>query len=160
VTSSNTLLDLLSSDPQKNYYQLLREESEAIFVTEDDWKSSASLLKLHRLDSTIRETLRRHPILLRGLSRQVVPKEGVTLPNGQNIAQGAWIGFPLQGIHNDSRYYDKPEVYNPFRFLATETAKKSMLVTTSETFLPFGYSKHSWYVILSPEMAMNIDQIC
>jgi cytochrome P450 len=155
VTSSNTLLDLLSSDPQHNYYQLLREESEATFLTEDDWKSSASLLKLHRLDSALRESLRRYPILLRGLSRQVMPKEGVTLPNGQNIAQGAWIGFPLQGIHNDSRYYDEPDVYHPFRFLPTETAKRSMLVTTSETFLPFGYSKHSWYVIPSPVMEMT-----
>ena len=146
VTSTNTLLDLLSSDPDQNYYSLLREESEAIFLTEEDWNSSISLLKLQRLDSTIRESLRRHPIILRGLSRQVMPKEGVTLPNGQNIPQGAWIALPVPAIQNDSRYYDEPDVYSPFRFLPTETTKRTMLVTTSNTFLPFGHARHSWYV--------------
>ncbi|KAJ5320296.1 hypothetical protein PENANT_c010G04360 [Penicillium antarcticum] len=143
VTSTNALLDLLGSDPDQDYYRLLREESEAVFLTESDWNNSTSLLKLHRLDSTIRESLRRHPIILRGLSRQVMPKDGVTLPNGQNIPQGAWLGFPVPAIQNDSRYYNEPDVYTPFRFLPTETTKRTMLVTTSDTFLPFGHARHS-----------------
>lgn len=144
LTSANILLDLLSSDPDQNYYNLIREESEAVFLAEEDWNNSTSLLKLHRLDSAIRESLRRHPAINRGLSRQVIPKKGVTLPNGQHVPQGAWIGFPVPAIHNDNRYYDEPDVYHPFRFLPSETAKRAMVVTTSHTFLPWGHARHSW----------------
>ena len=73
--TTHALVDLLGSDPQHNYVQLLREESESTFLTEDDWNSSTSLLKLHRLDSVFRESLRRNPPTLRGLSRQVMPKK-------------------------------------------------------------------------------------
>ncbi|CAG8020205.1 unnamed protein product [Penicillium salamii] len=86
VTSTNTLLDLLGSDLHQGYYKLLREEAEAVFQTEDDWTKSTLLLKLPLLDSTIQESLRRHPIIFRGLSREVMPKEGVILPNGQKIS--------------------------------------------------------------------------
>ncbi|CAG7916207.1 unnamed protein product [Penicillium olsonii] len=143
VAFSNAILDLVSSDPQQNYYQLLREECESAFQADDDWNSSATLLRLHRLDSTLRETLRRGAFIARGLSRKVMPKEGVVLPSGQHIPQGWMIGFPVPAIHADSRYYDEPDVYNPFRFMPTKSSPRSMMVTTSQTFLPFGHSRHS-----------------
>ncbi|KAE8378054.1 cytochrome P450 [Aspergillus bertholletiae] len=158
VTATNTFLDLLASDPQQNYYEVLREEAESAFSTEDDWSQSVALQKLKRADSAIRESLRRNPILLNALSRQVMPKEGVTLPSGQHLQQGAWVAFSAAGIHNDERFYHKPDVYTPFRFLPTETTgekidtkpKTAMMVTTSDTFLPFGHARHScpgrWFV--------------
>lgn len=146
---SGAVLDLLASDPQLNYYQLLREECDSAFQTEDDWTSSVTLLKLHRVDSALRESLRRNPSLLRGHSRMVMPKEGVTLPNGQHIPQGWMIGFPIGAVHADPQYYDEPDLYNPFRFLPKENAPKAMMVTTSHTYLSFGHSKYSWYVSCS-----------
>ncbi|CAG8402472.1 unnamed protein product [Penicillium salamii] len=143
VGASNAILDLISSDPHQNYYHLLREECESAFQTNEDWNSSATLLKLHRLDSAIRESLRRSAVIVRGLSRMVMPKDGVTLPSGQHLPQGWMIGFPIPAIHTDSRYYDEPDVYNPFRFLPTKSTPRSMIVTTSQTFLPFGHARHS-----------------
>ncbi|CAG8892933.1 unnamed protein product [Penicillium egyptiacum] len=141
--TTHALVDLLGSDPQHNYVELLREESESTFLTEDDWNRSTSLLKLHRLDSVFRESLRRNPPTLRGLSRQVMPKEGVILPNGQKIPQGAWIGVPVLAIQADERFYDQPDVFSPLRFVPTEVAKRTLMVTTSDTFLPFGHARGS-----------------
>jgi hypothetical protein len=78
-----------------------------------------------------------------------MPKDGVTLPNGQHLPQGAWLGVPVPGIHNDERYYHEPEVYEPFRFVpsslldrniakgnATDAkeCKPAILTTTSDTY--------------------------
>ncbi|RJE24680.1 Cytochrome p450 [Aspergillus sclerotialis] len=93
----------------------------------------------------MRESLRRNPVQFRGIPRQVVLKDGVTLPNGQHVSQGAWLGVPVPAIHNVERFYPDPDVYNPFRFLPTETAnpKPTMLVTPSERFLSFGHARGS-----------------
>jgi Cytochrome P450 len=108
------LLGILSSDPNLHYYRMLHDEAEAFFPRTEDWAQSTGLLKLCYMDSTIRESLRRRPILLRGLWREVMPKEGVTLPDGQHLPQGSWVGVPVPGIHNDERFYHEPEVYDPF----------------------------------------------
>ena len=153
VTAANMLLDILSSDPNLRYYQTLRVEADSVFPTTEDWGQSAGLLQLRHMDSAIRESLRRSPILVRGLWREVMPKNGVTLPDGQHLQQGAWIGVPVPGIHNDERFYDKPEVYDPFRFVPSslkgqmaeaENHKATMLTMANDTFLPFGYARHSW----------------
>ncbi|KAJ6026922.1 uncharacterized protein N7446_004475 [Penicillium canescens] len=158
VTATNMLIDVLSSDLNLHYYRTLRSEAESVFPTTDHWARPASLLQLRHMDSTIRESLRRSPILVRGLWREVMPKDGVTLPNGQRLPQGAWLGVPVPGIHNDERYYHEPEVYAPFRFVPSslqdrnvakgddtnaENCKPAILTMTSDTFLPFGYARHS-----------------
>ncbi|KAK9852236.1 cytochrome P450 [Penicillium brevicompactum] len=158
VTVTNMLLDILSSDPKLHYYQTLREEAESVFPATGDQKRPSASLKLHRMDSAIRESLRRNPIHVRGLWREVVPKNGITLPDGQHLQQGAWLSVPIPGIHNDDRFYPDSEAYNPFRFVPgsfsdVETAKEKiadaknckpvMLTMTSDTFLPFGHARHS-----------------
>ena len=159
VTATNMLLDILSSDSNLHYYRTLRSEAESVFPTTDHWAQPDGLLQLRHMDSTIRESLRRSPILVRGLWREVMPKDGITLPNGQHLPQGAWLGVPVPGIHNDERYYHEPEVYTPFRFVPSslvdrniakgddtdsENCKRAILTMTSDTFLPFGYARHSW----------------
>ena len=148
--TTHALVDLLGSDPQHNYVQLLREESESTFLTEDDWNSSTSLLKLHRLDSVFRESLRaKSSHSTGGLSRQVMPKEGVILPNGQKVPRGAWIGVPVLAIQADERFYDQPDVFSPLRFVPTEVAKRTLMVTTKRYIPASGDARGSWYVILS-----------
>ena len=91
-----------------------------------------------------------------------MPENGITLPSGHHITKGTWLGAGAVGMHNDSRFYPKPEEYNPFRFAKslddglTEADKKTLtanasvyrknqaLATASDIFLGFGYGKHSW----------------
>ena len=69
------------------------------------------------------------------------------------------------GIHHDERFYPDPRKYEPFRFAEaaketssngerddTQTEKASQhrklqgLATASDSFLAFGYGRHSWWV--------------
>ena len=163
ITATNTFLDLLSSDPDSKYYKTLQEEASATFKEEADWVDPAALGKLPYADSTIKETLRENPVLTRGIIRQVLQRRGIDLPDGHHIPQGAWLAAPLVGIHHDERFYTNPEKYEPFRFAkaaketssdakmdAFQTEKAAQppnlqgLSTATDSFLAFGYGRHSW----------------
>lgn len=176
MTATNTFLDILSSPPEFEYFDKLREEAAAVFKTEQDWLDSSSLGKLTCTDSSIRESLRKNPVLTRVVLREVVPKEGLDTPDGHHLPQGTWVGAPAVSLHHDERFYPKPHVYDPFRFAekaptkatandsslpdgkdsesgtTSATASKygqQRLSTTSDTYLAFGYGRHSWCVIFS-----------
>ncbi len=163
MTATNTFLDLLSSDPELKYYETLQEEASTIFRENGDWADPASLGKLPYADSAIRETLRENPVLTRVVIREVVQKGGVDLPDGHHVSQGAWLGAPVVGIHHDERFYPDPEKHEPFRFAKaakesssdgetedTQTEKAAQrrklqgLSTASDSYLAFGYGRHSW----------------
>lgn len=111
-----TFLDLLGSPDEMGFYEALAKEATAVFQNEEDYNNLASLHKLSKTDSAIRESSRRNPLTGRGVMHEVMQKNGVTLPNGQKIPQGAWLGISLTGISQDSRYYQDALTYDPFRF--------------------------------------------
>ena len=159
----NFFLDLLSSVPQHKYYEQLREEAKSIFQSETDWKDPSSLSKLPLVDSAIRESLRRNTVHVRGLLREVMSEDGVTLPDGNYIPKGAWLGTPHHSVHMDGRFYSNPMDYEPFRFnrrgpqtgelfskpeglseKASEYRKNVSLPTTSDIFMAWGHGRHAW----------------
>lgn len=152
-------LDLLASDPQLNYLNELRTEAAKVFPTENfasSWSSFASMAQLSKLDSTIRETLRLNPTVLRQATRCVMPENGIVLPDGTSLPQGTWIGFLSRpGTHADARFYDEPDKYDPFRYNHKENHKErddaishkpEMATTISDTFLAWGKGRSAWYV--------------
>jgi cytochrome P450 len=148
-TSTNFFLDLLSSNPDLEYYQKLRDEAEAAFGSDADWTDHASLAKLPLTESAIRETLRHHPITRTGVTYKVISPKGVTLPDGHHLPQGVWIGAALMGVNMDDRFYKDPALYDPFRFTSSSISgtighAKSNLVSTSDKFLTWGHGRHSW----------------
>lgn len=163
MTATNTLLDLVSSNPDARFWEQLREEATGVFKTADDWINPAALPKLPLADSTIRESLRKNPMLTRVILREVMPKDGVELPSGHHIPKGAWMSAGTVDLHHDERFYPKPEEYDPFRFakrhenMLAEVEKETLtekasiyrknqgMATASDIFLAFGYGKHSWY---------------
>ena len=163
MTATNVFLDLLSSDPDSGYHESLREEASAAFQQETDWADPAALAKLQYTDSAIRESLRLSPVLTRVVLREVVKKGGIELPDGHHVPNGAWLGAPVVGIHHDERFYPDSEKYEPFRFataaksppsggtvenIQTEKASQNRnlqgVSTASDTYLAFGYGRHSW----------------
>ena len=179
-TATNVFLDLLSSPRSSNYYLRLRDEVDSTLRTSHEWESQTALAKLHRIDSSIRESLRRSPILTRTGMREVVKKDGVRFPNGQMVPRGAWLAAPAVAIHYDERFFPDPEKYAPFRFtprtaqepaptataqtIATESQPpdpkprglSTNLSTASPTFLGFGYGRHSWYISVDVFPRQNI----
>lgn len=116
VSTVNFFLDLLSSPPEHGYLEQLREEAQSVFRSETDWMDHTSLTKLPLTDSAIRESMRLNPVKLRGPLREVMPKDGVTLPDGNRIPKGAWLGTAQRSMHRDERFYSNANEYEPFRF--------------------------------------------
>lgn len=162
MTSTSVLLDLVSSNPDDRFWEQLREEAAGVLKSADDWNDPASLPKLSLADSTIRESARLNPVLTKILLREVVHKDGVTLPSGHQVPKGGWVALSMVDLHHDDRFYLNPDEYQPFRFArknqdvddrsskenltdkASIYRKNQDLSTASDIFLSFGYRRHSW----------------
>ncbi|OCL01466.1 cytochrome P450 [Glonium stellatum] len=159
IAITNTLFDLASSLPDKDFLGGIRCEAGAILPEDVSAWSNPAFSGLVRVDSALRESLRLNGPNARGISREVMDKKGVTLPDGLHLAQGARLSAVIASIHLDEQFYHRAEEYDAFRFLdaqskpragkqSEETGKPPVkapsmsLVTTSDTFLPFGRGKH------------------
>ena len=99
----------------------------------------------------------------RGAMRQVVYKDGLTLPGGYHLPQNAWVGVSVVDINRDDRFYVDPDRFNPFRFVKSSSKPSSdiepsspttqsaegpsndaYLATAEDKFMNFGYGRHSW----------------
>ena len=167
MTATHFFLDLLSSPPDASYYESLHTEAASTFQTQEHWGRLASLSKLSLTDSAIRESLRINPPNGRGAMRQVMHKDGITLPGGQHLPRDAWVGVSVLGINRDERFYADPDQFRPFRF-ARSPAKPDTkplspatqdvegppndpyLATAEDKFMSFGYGRHSWYGFTFP----------
>ncbi|KAB8236941.1 cytochrome P450 [Aspergillus alliaceus] len=151
--TQNFLLDLLTSDPKLEYSETLRTEAQTAFTSPQ--KSTHISQNMPKAESAIRESLRLSPLSDRMLSRRVVRSGGVTLPDGQFLPCGTWLGVAAVGVHRDERNYEAPDEYRPFRFVGRdeeggeEGKGKGVLVpVTSERFLAFGHGRHSWLLVI------------
>ena len=73
LTTTETILDLYSSNPSRGFLDGLLEECDQVLAgSSGEWKKDA-LSKLYRLDSTIRESMRFSNFGLTALSRRVSP---------------------------------------------------------------------------------------
>ena len=73
ITTTEIILDLYSSDPSRGFVDGLLEECDQVLAESgSEWKADA-LAKLHRLDSTIRESMRFSNFGVTALSRRVSP---------------------------------------------------------------------------------------
>ncbi|KAJ7460275.1 cytochrome P450 [Mycena latifolia] len=146
----NAVLDIWSADDAENVVAALREEAERVYQEHGGEWTKAAIAKLHRLDSAVRESARVSAIGGNALARRV-KIDGFTLPNGLEVPNGSTVGVSMDGIHFDPDYYDRPTVYDPFRFsrpreeaLAAEKARTNEdLVTTSIHWLPFSHGLHA-----------------
>ncbi|KAN0094344.1 Cytochrome P450 [Tylopilus felleus] len=133
-------LFFLAENPQ--HIQPLREEVESV-VEEGGW-SKASLAKMHKIDSFLKESQRLVGNSVVGLTRKAVKdftfSDGTFIPKGTSVAAAAWC------LHLDDEYYDNPHVFDPFRFANMrddEHDTKHQFVSTSTEYLPFGHGKHA-----------------
>lgn len=153
--ATNLFLDIISADPKLDLYSSLRKEADEILTSAQDWEDPVAIKKLALLDSTIRESLRTNPTLVRGLLRGAVDANGLKLPDGSHVPSGSWIGAPVLNIHNDERFYENPLTFDPYRFVeggsTTKNGKDPRTKTNiiesgqvNDTFLSFGGGHHAW----------------
>lgn len=156
AAATNILLDILSASPQINLYETLRLEAASIFKSAADWTSPASMKDMTNTNSTIRESLRKNTLQSRGLLKQVMPKDGITLLDGTHIPQGTWLGVPVQAMQKDNELYSNPHEFDPLRFARLETiaqaesqddlsARKNLdAAQPSDKYMSFSYGRSSW----------------
>jgi cytochrome P450 len=161
ITTTNAIYDILSSPPDTHVRDHLYDEIMAALDTSAEghgWGDQGLLPRLVLLNSAIRETMRLNPVSVVTLERKILPKEGVTLPSGQHLPRGTWLGVPVVGVHSDESIYPDAATYQPFRFCnrkpeeqpgtvaAAEKLTSTGVVNVTDTFLPFGAGKFAWYV--------------
>ncbi|KAL8728149.1 MAG: hypothetical protein Q9166_005599 [cf. Caloplaca sp. 2 TL-2023] len=184
-STSNILLDVVCCSPEMQTYEILREEAAALLKSDDDWNNPATFKKFVLADSTIRESLRFHPILIKGLTKEVVHPDGLKLPDGTHIPRGGWLGIPVLGLHMDDRFYPNPQDYDPFRCARMKQDRVNAQRRESlgeghsyantndldagqptSTYVGFGYGRHAcpgrWFAvqllkILLAYLTMNYD---
>ncbi|KAL8737236.1 MAG: hypothetical protein Q9181_001890 [Wetmoreana brouardii] len=169
IQASNILLDIVSCTKETQAYGILREEAAASLKTDEDWNNPAVFRRFILSDSAIRESLRYHPILIKGLTKEVIRSEGLSLPDGTHIPQGGWLGIPVLGLHMDDRFYPNPGKYDPFRWaklkMEREAAQnkedsegernrasiKDYAGQPTSTYVGFGYGRHAcpgrWFAV-------------
>ena len=143
TTTTHMLMDLLGSDPELQYLRTLREEIESVMGTPEDWARPSAVRQLQLLDSALRESLRINPLVIRGPAREVMPEDGIVLPD----ARGSWLAISVPNVHKDERFYHEAAEYRPFRFLITnkEDGKPQIpLFKIEDSFLGFGHGKTAW----------------
>jgi cytochrome P450 len=156
------MLDLAACRDLPNYISHLRSEIlTELEPTGGRWTKEA-LARMISLDSVLRESMRMWGFVSRGVMKEVVAKDGVTLPSGQHLPCGAKVGIHASPVHRDEDIYPDALEFKPFRFrnmgspseshLPTDDSLEKVagkgipLVTTSSNFMAFSHGKHAWCV--------------
>jgi cytochrome P450 len=173
-TITNTFFDLIASDPSKGYLEGIREEAARIYAECGGTWTKAALAKMIRTDSAIRESMRVSNFLTRGVMRKVMSPEGISnKAEGWSAPQNAYIGLDVHSVQHDPDIYPHPDEYDAFRFSrpwedvdskggdTRDSAnilklKNTGLITTSDTFLPFGHGRHAWFVPLFSQVLLML----
>ncbi|KAH8426570.1 cytochrome P450 [Aspergillus melleus] len=111
------LLDIASSAPEEEVLKTLREEAIQHVQSDEDWNNLASFSNMPYTESAVKESLRLSPSQARVLNKEVMQESGLTLPSGQHLPKGTWLGAASMGTHLDDRFYLDAKTYKPFRFV-------------------------------------------
>jgi cytochrome P450 len=150
---TGAILDLVCHNKPEHIAEL-RAEIEAVLADHGGVWDKRSLAKMHKLDSTMRESVRLNSIVTLGLGRMVTAPEGIDTPSGIHVPRGVIVTTPGYSIMHDRDVYgDDAEEFRPFRFAEqrvereggagyVERARKAF-PTTSKEFLAFGHGKNA-----------------
>ena len=162
--ATNVLFDIASSPPEMGVLDSLREEAIHVYDESGRLWTKASLAKLVRMDSVIRESLRLGALGAFGLVRKVVARGGLVSSTGVELPEGSNIAVHNVGIQMLDGHYENAAVWDPFRFSRMrgppdgEDAgrdscgkdvgdilrdRKMAAVSTAPDFLTFGHGKHA-----------------
>lgn len=172
LTGFFIVLDLLTSNPQRDFINGIREEVAAARTPGEPW-SKPSLARLWRTDSAIRESQRFSHFATSLTKRKVVAPGGVTnKKEGWHVPYGSLLMLNLADTHRDPDLYSDPDTYDAFRYAhqretieaevasgasssgnpaatGSEKAAEAMrglklgMVTTSDQHLAFGHGRHA-----------------
>jgi cytochrome P450 len=99
--------------------------NQAAIDVEYDWGSDAeseSLTLPALVEATMKESMRRYPVVPQGSIRRVVDKDGYTVKSPGvhiHLPQGTYVQIPIYAVHNSQKNWGPTALtFNPFRWLA------------------------------------------
>ncbi|TFK56599.1 cytochrome P450 [Heliocybe sulcata] len=132
----------LAANPE-HYLGPMREEIERV-VEEEGW-SKASMQKMRKLDSFLRESQRLTGLDALAMTRRVM--KPFTLSDGTKIPPGVHLACDAQGTHMDDENYPSGAVFDGFRFANMRDgdgeSTKHQFVSTTTDYIPFGHGRHA-----------------
>lgn len=118
-TTTNIITHVLASDKEHDTLAKLREEAEGFLEKYPDprelW-TRKNTNQMVRTDSVMREALRLNTVPTRALVRKVMV-DGVITDTGLKLPKDSLVSFVSQPMHTDPERFEKPHVYDPFRFV-------------------------------------------
>ncbi|KAJ2998938.1 hypothetical protein NUW58_g166 [Xylaria curta] len=140
----NSLYDIMATDP--SLADELRSEIETVAIDAKGW-NDVPYDRLHKLDSTLRESQRTSPTTLLGMKRLF--KKPYTFRNGTHIPQGTYTTMMVSEIENDPEHTPRPEVFDALRSYREKYAlgfdsaasKDIDFSAATRTALGFGYGR-------------------
>lgn len=101
--------------------------------------------------AVLRETLRRHsvvPLVMRYAAKDDVwPAEDTGLDADVRIPAGCTIAVGIEGVHNNPDVWNKPEVFDPTRFIDAEIANDTNYLNQSTKDVKFAKKIHPYAFI-------------
>jgi cytochrome P450 len=161
LTGHGVILDLLSSDPALGYLEGIREEAARVLQEEGGHWTKSGLARLFKLDSAIRESMRVSNFAQTLVERKVVSPEGITHEQeGWHVPYGQYFILNLNGVQHDNELFPNADTFDAFRYSKQREEyearsqdekdsdeglrlKKTGMVTTGDTHLPFGHGRHA-----------------
>ncbi|KAF4637272.1 hypothetical protein G7Y89_g787 [Cudoniella acicularis] len=108
---TNSLFNL-AAHPE--YTDMLREEAKHVLIESGGQLTLASMAKLRKMDSFIKESQRFGGAFVASFQRKV--KKPITLSDGTYLAPGTWASAPSLAISYDPTIYENPEEFDPLRY--------------------------------------------
>ncbi|TDL17296.1 cytochrome P450 [Rickenella mellea] len=140
MTFTHTMYHL-AANPQ--YIAPMREEIEHV-IKQDGW-TKASMTKMHKVDSFVKETLRFTGINSLSLNRVAVGD--YTFSDGTYIPKGTMISAATYPMQHDDNIYENANEFVGFRFAEMREGEnegvKHHMVTTAPEYLPFGHGRRA-----------------
>ena len=108
----------------------LRAEIEEVIEKHGGEVTYDAIMEMKYLDMVFNETVRRHPIVDNQNRRAVkdfkIPNSNLVIPAGMHIM------LPIVGLHNDERFFENPQEFDPERFTEENIKKRHPFA-----FIPF-----------------------
>ena len=147
-TTSNTITHIffdLAAHPE--YLEPLREEIVEVQRTEPlGILSKASMARLRKMDSFMKESQRLNPFSSTGFSRKI--KTDITMKDGTVFPKHATVTVPVGCIATDPAIYPDPETFDGLRFYKLRGENKAndgkyQYVATNKEYLYWGQGVHA-----------------
>ncbi|KAI6014537.1 hypothetical protein PISMIDRAFT_6834 [Pisolithus microcarpus 441] len=130
----------LAAHPE--YLVPLREEVDAV-VRQDGW-TKVAIDKMYKIDSFLKESYRFDGVSSLVMIRKVL--KDFTFSDGRVVPRGCYIAAPSYAVHHDVEFYEKPDDFDPFRYIRLHRDgddMKQQVVSLGSNFLAFGHGKHA-----------------